>query len=260
MNFFRKLTIIADGIPCVRFADPEVKRICIKLWDTDKNGDINVSEAKADHFLNAGDWCGTAIKTFDEMRLFTKLKQYNNQTFQNCTSLESIMLPDSFTKIAYRDFYHCVSLKQIVIGKGVTVFEHESFNGCTSLKTIVWGGAETKIADYDVFMNCAFEELEFPETMEFIGGSAFRYNNKLKKVILGTKINTIRGGAFRDCPLLTDVVIKAVTPPACSNPSDTFANSPCTVYVPDIAVDTYKTASGWIGFASKIKPFSEYIK
>lgn len=258
MKFFKKLTIIADGIPCVRFADPEVKRICVKLWDTDKNGDINVSEAESYRTFNAADWGGTEIKTFDEMRLFTNSRQYNNQTFSNCKSLKSIMLPDSFVKIAYRDFYNCISLEQIVLGKGVTSIEGEAFHSCNSLKTIVWGGSETRINDYNVFDSCAFEELELPETMEFIGGSAFRYNTKLKKVSLGTKINTLSWGSFRDCPSLTTVIIKAVTPPVCSDPFGTFENSPCIIYVPDTAVSTYKTASGWIEFASRIEPISEY--
>ena len=257
MAIFKRLTIIADGIPCIRFADPEVKRICVKLWDTDKNGDINVSEAESYHTFNAADWVGTTIKTFDEMRLFTNSKQYNNQTFSNCTSLESIILPDSFVSVNYKDFSGCVSLKRIIIGRNVTKIDTQAFNGCTSLSTIVWGGSETQIREYGAFEFCAFEELELPDTIEYIGATAFKSNTKLKKITLGPKVNTLGGGALRDCPLLTTVIIEAATPPVCSNPADTFANSPCVVYVPDNVLNTYKTASGWIGFATKIKPISE---
>ena len=44
-NVFTRLELILDGVACIKFADPEVKRICVKNWDDDGNGEINVSEA-----------------------------------------------------------------------------------------------------------------------------------------------------------------------------------------------------------------------
>ena len=257
-NTFSKLNLIMVGDACIRFADPETFRISLLLWDTDKDGYIMKAEVEQELLIYASDWAGKPIQTFDELRLFKNSKQKNNQTFAGCTLLKSISLPDSFTGIAWQDFYDCVSLERITLGKGITTIDNRAFCGCSSLKTIVWGGNETRINDYNTFESCAFEDLSFPDSIEYIGSSAFCLNLKLKKVTMGTKMNTLPWGTFRDCPLLTTVIIKATTPPTCSNPSGTFLNSPVTVYVPDASVNVYKAATGWIGFAERIKPISEY--
>ena len=32
------------------------------------------------------------------------------------------------------------------------------------------------------------------------------------------------------------------------------------IYVPDSAVEAYKAATGWVSYASRIKPLSEYVE
>lgn len=62
--------------------------------------------------------------------------------------------------------------------------------------------------------------------------------------------------AFQDCSKLEMLVIDNITPPTIG--TGTFTLTPAfQIYVPDFAVQTYKAASGWSSYASRIHPISE---
>ena len=88
---------------------------------------------------------------------------------------------------------------------------------------------------------------------------AFQECNNLSLVKL-RDVTSIGMNAFYKCPNLTRVVIDNVTPPTLGGNSFAQANANLIFYVPDSAVDTYKEATGWTAYASKIKPLSEYIE
>ena len=73
------------------------------------------------------------------------LKSYNvrewtsvicEDAFRGCTSLTSIMIPDSVTTIGKGAFVDCVSLTSITIPDSITTIGDHAFYGCTSLTSI----------------------------------------------------------------------------------------------------------------------------
>lgn len=60
--------------------------------------------------------------------------------FTYCSSLTSVVIPDSITSIGYRDFAGCTSLTSVEIGNGVTSIGGEAFSGCNSLRSIIFNG------------------------------------------------------------------------------------------------------------------------
>ena len=56
-----------------------------------------------------------------------------NFAFGWCTSLQSIVIPDSVTEIGKEAFYGCSSLQSIVIPESVTEIGDETFKYCSSL-------------------------------------------------------------------------------------------------------------------------------
>jgi hypothetical protein len=85
-------------------------------------------------------------------------------TFQWCTSLTRIAIPDNVTNIgdgaihlggALGAFYFCSSLTNVTIGKGLSYLGAGAFNWCTNLTSVFFGGnAPTIGVDYfgeDVF-------------------------------------------------------------------------------------------------------------
>ncbi|WP_368315358.1 hypothetical protein, partial [Parabacteroides distasonis] len=55
---------------------------------------------------------------------------------------------------------------------------------------------------------------------------------------------------------LSFITVLSTTPFPLSSGALTNGNS-CPIYVPDEAVETYKTATNWSAYASRIKPISE---
>jgi hypothetical protein len=56
--------------------------------------------------------------------------------FQNCVSLEEIVIPDSIVTLNNRMFLDCVDLKTIKLPKNLQSIGFSAFEGCTSLENI----------------------------------------------------------------------------------------------------------------------------
>lgn len=150
--------------------------------------------------------------------------------FESCSRLRSIDIPSSITGISDYAFYNCSGLTSVTIGSGVTTISDSAFSDCKKLKSVT-----------------------IPNSVTSIGGSAFGYCSGLTSVTIGSGVTSISGyGAFYNCSSLTSVTINAVTPPTLG--SSVFGNTNnCPIYVPSGSVDTYKAASGWSNYATRIQ-------
>lgn len=103
-------------------------------------------------------------------------------------------------------------------------------------------------------------EITFPNTLTAINAYSFQDAASLVKVVVPPSVTTMSGeGTFRRCRALRAFICLGTTPPV-RNRSNQFDNTTCIFYVPDEAVDAYKTASYWSSLSSRIKPISEYIE
>ena len=76
-----------------------------------------------------------------------------DDAFAYCTSLASIVIPDSVTSIGYSTFWDCTGLTSVVIGDCVTSIGRWAFNDCTGLAGVVIPDSVTSIGDY-AFADC----------------------------------------------------------------------------------------------------------
>ncbi len=226
----------------ISFADEGVKQICVGNWDADGDGELSKDEAQAVLTLN-GFFTGNAeITSFDELQYFTSLTSIAPETFEGCTMLENVTLPESITNIGTKAFADCQNLVSINIPQQVNYIGNEPFSRCLSLTQItvhpenayfdsrdnsnaiidkatntLIAGCQTTIIPETV--NCigsmAFKEcaslttIDIPEGVAEIEDQAFAMCTGLCEANLPTTITYIGNSAFEGCALLTTITLPA---------------------------------------------------
>ena len=278
----------------IRFADPEVQRICADNW-----GDgVGITKAQVESVTTfAYTFQGSTIKNFDDAYKFnnvTKLEVSGGGyggAFNRCTSLTSITLPTSITEIqsgapTYGGgdgaFFDATSLVRCLGLGNVSYFGACSFYKCPSLTEVDIDWNKVTYIGEAAFTQCKInvDKLAIPK-LETLGGSSLQGIQTKVVADLG-KITSLPNHWYSklfcdnvECVVLPDtltsmdthsmymdsgfntLVMKAVTPPTIQ--SNTFMQLPSSAvfYVPDASVEAYKGATNWSDYASRIKGISE---
>ena len=108
--------------------------------------------------------------------------------FEACSSLTSIVIPNSVTSIGVRAFLNCSSLTSIVIPNGVKSIENKAFEACSSLTSIVIPNSVISIGHATFFFCSSLTSITIPNSVTSIGRSAFAACESLKKInYIGTE-------------------------------------------------------------------------
>ena len=204
------------------------------------------------------------------------VKSIEEYTFNFCSALKSIDLPAGVTSIGERAFFRCTSLTSIDLPEGLESIEEAAFNYCTKLTTVTLPDKVTSIGGY-AFAGCeALESIDLPDGLESIGNNVFAackaltsidlpagvtsignyafHNTALKSIDLPAGVTSIGEFAFNYCNALETVTCLGTTPPTITS-ENIFANCSklANIYVPAGSVGTYKAATGWSTYETKIK-------
>ena len=143
--------------------------------------------------------------------------------------------------------------KNTVIPNDVTIIESNAFNGCMGLTSITIPNSVTEIG-WGAFMNCSdLTNVIISDGVTTIYNNAFNSCVNLTSVTIGSGITDIKDRAFMYSSNLESLTIEATTPPTLGGDSLSYTSSDLKIYVPSASVDTYKAASGWSSYASKIQ-------
>ena len=193
----------------------------------------------------------------------------------NSTSLVSIEMSDGPTVIPDSAFEGCTSLTSVVIPNSVTRIRGNGFKGCSSLQSITLPNGITTI-DENAFLNCSgLTEIAIPSSVVTIGRAAFMGCTSLSGTVeLPSTLTSIGDYAFQNAPL-TSVICYAMTPPTIviegqetpqtiiyvfgrserSTPVDILPLY--SILVPSSVIGTYKSASLWEKYQSRIAAITE---
>ena len=84
----------------------------------------------------------------------TSITEIGEHAFNNCASLETILIPETVEKIGYRAFYSCKALKNVQLNEGLTTFGNQVFYYCESLTEIKIPSTLVKVDSDGIFKDC----------------------------------------------------------------------------------------------------------
>ena len=140
--------------------------------------------------------------------------------------LKAVELGPEVTSIDEQYFSHCGSLSNVTLSKNLTTIPASTFKLCSSLKNI-----------------------DVPDAVTTIGSEAFRQSG-LRKISLGSGLQSIDWGTFLNCSDLNAINCRSTVPPTCLS-DNVFATSHYTqasLFVPDGCIDAYMAADVWKEF------------
>lgn len=224
----------------------------LKYKLTLSNGDEVVEYCDGTSAITSGDVSAQYSGTVVSAEIGDCVTSIDNRTFYYCKSLSSVTIPNSVTSIGYSAFYNCRSLTSVTIPSGVTVINYQTFDSCSGLTGIDIPSGVTSIGN-DAFYNCrSLTYVIIPNTVTSIGNDAFSGCRSLTSIIIPESVTSIGMYAFSYNQNLNAIACLATTPPTLGAYAFNSTNN-CPIYVPAASLDTYKAASGWSDYASRIQ-------
>lgn len=195
-----------------------------------------------------------------DLKIPQNVKEIKLQAFFNCSKLNGrLTLPDGLGNIGHGAFGECKFRGPLVLPSTLTcivaAFWGNMFSGELKLP------ASLKELRGGAFGGCSriSGTIEIPENIIAIDGRTFWGCSSIEKIVLPSKIDVIKSGAFQDCFGLGSIVCNAVNPPYVeSGAFDGVSKSNVVVEVPEASIAAYRTASGWSDF-KKIVAHHELI-
>ena len=138
-----------------------------------------------------------------------------NKAFSTCTSLTSIVIPNSVVSIGDGAFSRCSSLSNIVIPKRVICLNGNPFSDWEGMLECL---SPTFIYEDDVlfnkdkskiisFRNQEIESYIIPNSVVNIGDGAFSRCSSLTNIVIPNSVTDIGNSAFSNCSSLSNIVI-----------------------------------------------------
>ena len=160
----------------IEFEDPYAELLCIRHYDSDRDGYLSYEEAAA---VTSVEQLGEEanrkhIASFNELKHFTSLREFS---LPGCHSIRSVTLPENLETIGEDAFSEWDSIKEIIIPDNVRTIGEQAFNHMGAL-----------------------ESLQLPDSLKRISSFAITYCDRLTELHFPEKADTIEAGAVYRCP------------------------------------------------------------
>lgn len=155
----------------------------------------------------------------------TTLQTVGYSAFLGCTMLESVYVDsiDFWFSVDFKDTYsnpfgyannlyvNGELLETLVVPENITEIAYCAFAGCDSIKTIQFHNNLKTIAN-SAFKDCSsLEEIVIPNSVDTIGAAAFANCSSLVKVTLSSQLDTIPANLFIACTSLEQLDLGLIT-------------------------------------------------
>ena len=177
-------------------------------------------------------------------------RQYKSQYPEYLETLKYIELNSEVTTLSGSAFFYCLAVHDIV-ANSVTSAGDGAIYACTSLRNISIPLLST--IPQNCFRRCSnLKNVVLPNAISY-GTYALYEDINFKEVTIASTVTEIGDRAITNCNALRAIHVLPTTPPTLG--TNMFAGLPSdyVIYVPVGYGDTYKSASGWSDYASRIQ-------
>ena len=141
------------------------------------------------------------------VKMHNGIRTIGHIAFENCTSLATIDLNDQITDIEYRAFKGCSALQLTKLPSALTHIGSEAFRGTASITGTLTIPEDVTAIDKDAFWGCGLSAVIIPEGTTAIGEGAFRETPNLARVVLPSKLETIKFYTFYKATALRGITL-----------------------------------------------------
>ena len=147
-------------------------------------------------------------------------------------------------------------IKTIIINEGMKAIGNGAFNDFYNLMSVSLPSSLTSIGERSFHYCPALTTIEIPAYVTEIKQYAFT-GSGLTSIYIPASVTAIGSSAFHNCSSLSSVTVRATTPPELEQFAFTMNAAGRKIYVPNEALDAYKSADGWKDYANDILPISD---
>jgi hypothetical protein len=174
--------------------------------------------------------------------------------------VETILLPSTLKYICSGSglpvFYNASNIKRLTLPPGLLSIGEFAFRG-SSIEEIKIPDSVIYIGTSAFMCSVLLKSIELPSGIRLISCCTFLGCTNLKKVVIHGNIVSIDYEAFGYCCNLETVQIAAIVPPRLGHDVFRPTNPRLNIYVPDAAVEDYRHAKDWSEYADRILPVSQ---
>ena len=181
----------------------------------------------------------------------TTLVEIGEGAFRDCSSLETLTIPDGIKEIPA---YMCAwdeKLKEVVLPQSIIDIGRNAFAYCINLSSIDLPG-DLKHIGPNAFSYCkSLEEVTVPDMMEELESYAFSGCEKLRRAQLPGNSNMLGEMIFTGCTGLREIICMSPVPPTfdCDSPlidpSEKEILENIELTIPEQSKKDYESAPGW---------------
>jgi hypothetical protein len=187
------------------------------------------------------------------MILPSSITRIGNSAFYDCSGLTSINIPPSVTFIGNFAFRYCTGISSINLPVSVNTIGSCAFDNCSGLTSINIPSSVTSIENNTFSMCSGLTSVTIPSSVTSIGDQAFYNCSGLTSLNIPSSVMIIKNNAFYNCTKVSSIYSNSPIPINLNSSTNIFFNINKTttfLYVPSGSKPAYQAAYQWKDFVN----------